>query len=224
MPFRMPRRFINQATPALRTDRVRNACAHSCLIAFALAGLLVLTATTATAGAAVPGSNSRSGEIRGYDYEGFYGQFALSIGRIDFDGGVDSDASGGFGLTAGYRALPWLSGEAHFQFLGGQDNADDEDSQFFAFTFGPKIYPLGLIDVEEIPDTIQPYAFIGIGGGEGEIDGADARSSFVARFILGIDVWATDNVGFFVEGGGLAADDDDIDGAGVFSVGAQYRF
>jgi hypothetical protein len=108
--------------------------------------------------------------------------------------------------------------------LGGQDNADDEDSQFFAFTFGPKIYPLGLIDVEEIPDTIQPYAFIGIGGGEGEIDGADARSSFVARFILGIDVWATDNVGFFVEGGGLAADDDDIDGAGVFSVGAQYRF
>ena len=25
MPFQMPRRFINQATPALRTDRVRNA-------------------------------------------------------------------------------------------------------------------------------------------------------------------------------------------------------
>ena len=54
----------------------------------------MLTATTATAGAAVPGSNSRSGKIRGYDYEGFYGQFALSIGRIDFDGGIDSDASG----------------------------------------------------------------------------------------------------------------------------------
>lgn len=73
---------------------------------------------------------------------------------------------------------------------------------------------MGLIDVEEIPDTIQPYAFIEIGGGEGEIDGADAWSSFVARIILGIDVWATDNVGFFVEGGRLAADEDDIDGAG----------
>ena len=83
---------------------------------------------------------------------------------------------------------------------------------------------MGLIDVEEIPDTIQPYAFIGIGGGEGEIDGAETKSSFVARFILGIDVWATDDVGFFVEGGGFAADEDDIDGAGVFSVGAQYRF
>ena len=248
MPFQMPQCLNPIASHKQSLVPSSRPIALSRLLVASAATLLVLSAaSSASAGAAVPrtpsngsdwgdssttstrsGSNPSNGEIRGYDYEGFYGQFALSIGRIDFDGGVDSEASGGFGLTAGYRALPWLSGEAHFQFLGGQDNAEfgnvDRDSQFFAFTFGPKVYPLGLIEIEEIPNTIQPYAFIGIGGGEGKIDGGDEESSFVARFILGIDLWTTDNLGFFIEGGGFAAEDDDIDGAGVFSIGAQYRF
>lgn len=193
-----------------------------CVSLFSLA-----TAGTALAGAQAP-PRQRDGEISGYEYTGPYIQGALSIGRIDFDGGIDSDASGGFAFGGGYRFLPWLSAEGHFQFLGGQENAEfgntDRDSEFWAFTFGPKVYPLGLFDLEDVPETIQPYATIGIGGGEGEVEGVDDESSFVARFILGVDFWLTDHFGAFVEGGGYAVEDDDIDGAGVFSLGAAWRF
>ena len=175
-------------------------------------------------------------KVQGYDYVGPYAQFGISIGRIDYDNigvfNVDSGASGGFTLAGGYRALPWLAAEAHFTFLGGKDNVEignvDGDAEIFAFTFGPKLYPLGFFDVPAVPHTVQPYAFIGIGGGEGEVEfdgGGDVSDgSFIARFILGIDFWATDNVGFFVEGGGLAVEEDAIDGVGVFTFGAQYRF
>lgn len=169
--------------------------------------------------------------VRGYDYTGPYAQFGLSIGRVDFDGPVDSDASGGFTMTGGYRFLPWLSAEANFTFLGGNDNVErgssEGDTEAWAFTFGPKIYPLALIQVDAIPHTIQPYGLIAIGGGEIEIDGAgrsDDDDSFVARFIIGIDIWATDNFGLFVEGGGFAFEEDNVDGAGIFTVGGQYRF
>ncbi len=198
------------------------------ITSFACASILLLAAAnTAMAGAQAP-PRQQSDKVSGYEYTGPYVQGALSIGRIDFDGNIDSDASGGFAFGGGYRFLPWLSAEGHFQFLGGQDNAErgntDRDSEFFAFTFGPKIYPLGLFDLDAIPETIQPYATIGIGGGEGEVKNIEEKSSFVARFILGIDFWITDHFGAFVEGGGYAVEDDDIDGAGVFSVGAAWRF
>lgn len=170
-------------------------------------------------------------DVRGYDdFTGPYAAFGIAIGRVDYDGNVDSEASGGFTLTGGYRFLSWLSGEAHFIFLGGNDNVEigtaDFDSQGFAFTFGPKIYPLALMDDAPIPETIQPYATIGIGGGELEVDAPnqDAEDSFVARFIVGVDIWATDHMGLFVEGGGYAVEEDNVDGIGVFTFGAQYRF
>lgn len=175
-------------------------------------------------------------EIRGYDYTGPYGQFGVAIGRIDYDDvgpfDVDSEVSGGFTLTGGYRFLPWLAAEANFTFLGGEDNVEigsiDADSEYFAFTFGPKIYPLGAFEAEEIPHLVQPYGLIQIGGGEGEIDGPGNGSvdedSFVARFLIGFDVWATDHIGFFVEGGGHVIEEDAVDGAGIFTLGGQYRF
>ena len=46
----------------------------------------------------------------------------------------------------------------------------------------------------------------------------------MARFILGFDFWFTDHIGAFVEGGGFATSEDDVDGVGVFTVGGQYRF
>ncbi|MBY0400179.1 porin family protein [Myxococcota bacterium] len=169
-------------------------------------------------------------KIRGYDYKGAYGQFGASVGEINFDDS-SSDASGGFTMTGGYRFLPWLSAEANFTYLGGGDvevgNFDAGEGEFFAFTFGPKVYPLGLLKVEEIPHFVQPYALIGIGGGEFDIDGPAGvhdESAFVARFLLGFDVWATDHIGFFVEGGGHAASEDDVEGVGLFTVGGQYRF
>ena len=158
------------------------------------------------------------------------GQFGVSVGQIDFDH-TSSDTSGGFTMTGGYRALPWLSAEANFTYLGGGEGGihggSKGDSQFFAFTFGPKVYPLGFFKVEEIPDFIQPYALVGLGGGQFDIEGRSGmhdESSFIARFMLGFDVWATDHVGFFVEGGGHAASQDDVQGVGLFTVGGQYRF
>lgn len=168
--------------------------------------------------------------IRGYEYEGPYAQFGVSVGQIDFDGSnIDNNASGGFTLTGGYRILPWLAGEANFTYLGGgsveRGSMDIGDGSFFAFTFGPKFFPLGAFKVEGVPDVLQPYALFGIGGGRFEIDNTNfEKSAFIARFILGVDVWATDHLGFFVEGGGHVTDEDDVDGVGIFTVGAQYRF
>lgn len=188
-------------------------------------GLLVVALLLAQPAAAQTTNDQRND---GYGYVGPYIQGALSIGRIDFDGGIDSEASGGFGLTAGYRALPWISGEAHFQLLGGIDNVDvgpgERDSLFWGFTFGPKVYPFAVIEDSGLPDALQPYAFVGIGGGEIDIDGGGEESAFIGRFILGFDYWLDEHLGVFVEGGGFAFDDDDVDGVGVFSVGGSYRF
>ncbi len=197
----------------------------------ALLVLVLALGPASLASAQVDARSSPTGPTRSEEtFTGPYARLSVAIGRIDFDiDGTDTDneAAGGFGVTGGYRVLPWLSTEFDFQFLGGNQNVkingNKEDGQFFAFTFGPKLYPLGLVEVQSIPDTIQPYAFVGIGGGEAKI-GSDDKSTFAARFILGIDFWLDDHIGFFVEGGGFATDDDDLDGAGVFSLGAQYRF
>jgi hypothetical protein len=174
---------------------------------------------------------ARQEPVRGYEYEGAYAQFGVAIGQIDFDGGnVDNNTSGGFTMTGGYRFLPWLSGEANFTYLGGGSvevgRFDVGDGSFFAFTFGPKFYPLGALRVEEITDVIQPYGLIQIGGGRFDVKNSSRwdNSAFVARFMIGFDVWVADSLGFFVEGGGHATDADDVDGVGIFTVGGQYRF
>lgn len=169
-------------------------------------------------------------KIRGYDYTGAYGQFGVAIGQINFDGSnIENDVAGGFTIGGGYRFLPWLAADGNFTYLAGEIDVDgfsgDFDGEAWGFTFGPKLYPLGLAKVEGIPNYVQPYATIGIGGGEAEIDDTSVEEDyFLARFILGFDVWATDNFGLFVEGGGFATSDDDVDGAGIFTLGGQFRF
>lgn len=194
------------------------------LVALAALAALVVLPIAASAGV------FDESQIRGYDYTGAYGQFGVSVGEIDFEDS-SSDASGGFTMTGGYRFLPWLSAEGNFTYLGGGDvevnGFDVGEAEFFAFTFGPKIYPLGFVKVDAIPHFFQPYALVGLGGGEFDIDGRSGyhdKGSFIARFILGFDVWATDHIGFFVEGGGHAASEDDVDGVGLFTIGGQYRF
>lgn len=171
--------------------------------------------------------------MRGNDeYRGPYVQFGATVGVIDYDGPIDTDAGGGFTLTGGYRATSWISAEANVTFVTGGDadvrGNDIGDAEFFSITIGPKFYPLGAFDVEAVPEFFQPYGLIGLGGGEFEIDanfgGDSEKSAFIARFIFGFDLWVTDHIGAFIEGGYHAAADDDVDGAGVFSLGAQYRF
>lgn len=199
-------------------------------VLFTSAGLMAaLLFLAADPSAAQSGAFNKS-KIRGYDYTGPYGQFGVAIGQINFDDSdLENDVSGGFTLGGGYRFLPWLAADANFTYLAGDIDIDgvggDFDGEAFGFTFGPKVYPLGFAKVEGIPDFLQPYATIGIGGGEAEIDDTSFEEDyFLARFILGVDVWATDHFGLFVEGGGFATSEDDIEGAGIFTVGGQYRF
>ncbi len=165
--------------------------------------------------------------VRGYDdYTGPYAQFGISIGRTD---GKDSDdstkAQGGFNLTGGYRVLPWLSGEANFIFMRGKLDRGSDQANYFSFTFGPKIYPVAFLEEQPIPEQFQPYMIVAIGGGQYEVeDTSFDKSTFIARFIWGVDWWLTDQLGAFVEGGYHAASQKDIDGTGVFTFGAQYRF
>jgi hypothetical protein len=171
--------------------------------------------------------------MRGYDeFTGPYAQFGVTIGVIDYDGSIDVDAGGGVSITGGYRILPWLSGEANVTYVGGGDaevgNNNVGDAEFFAFTFGPKFYPMAAVKNDVLPEFLQPYGLVAIGGGEFELDlnggGDNEKSSFIARFIFGMDLWITDHFGTYMEGGYHAAADDDIDGAGVFTFGGQYRF
>ena len=199
-------------------------------IQMAVVAVLVSMFVAVAASAQVVGRDAP----RGYDeYKGPYAQFGIAVGRVDYDDlgtfDVDSNASGGFTLAGGYRFLPWLAGEAHFIFLGGNDNIEvgnrEFDSEGFAFTFGPKVYPMAFFQQDApMPEWVQPYGMIGIGGGQLEVDGFDEEDSFVARFILGIDFWLNDHLGAFVEGGGYAVEEDAVDGIGVFTFGAQYRF
>ena len=146
--------------------------------------------------------------------------------EIEFDGGPDVDAGGGFTITGGYRILPWLSGEANVTYLGGGDvGSSSREADFFSFTFGPKLYPLGLLEEQPIPEFIQPYGLIAIGGGEYDIERSGSEeSTFIARFIFGFDLWVTDHFGAFMEGGYHVAEDSKIDGTGLFTIGGQYRF
>lgn len=165
--------------------------------------------------------------VRGYnEFTGFYGQFGVSVGEIELDGNADVDAGGGFTMTGGYRLLSWLALEGNISYLGGGElDGTNREVDFFSITFGPKFYPLGALREQPMLQLVQPYALVGIGGGEYDIeDTGYEESTFIARFIAGFDVWLTDHAGVFVEGGYHVAADDDIDGTGLFTVGGQYRF
>ncbi len=199
-------------------------------VVYATAGLAAAFLFLAAGASSAQSDVFNESKTRGYDYTGPYAQFGVSIGQINFDDSeIENDVAGGFTLGGGYRFLPWLAADGNFTYLAGEVDIDgfggDFDIEAWGFTFGPKIYPLGFGKVEDVPHFIQPYALIGIGGGEAEIDDTSVEEDyFLARFILGVDVWATDHFGLFVEGGGFATSEDDIEGAGIFTLGGQYRF
>jgi hypothetical protein len=144
--------------------------------------------------------------IRGYEFRGAYAQIGGTVGAFDGD-----EVAGGFTATGGYRFLPWVSAEGNVTFLRG------DDKEIVGFIAGAKFYPLGAVEAPAVPDFVQPYGAIGLGVG------TDDRS-YLARFMLGVDVWATDQLGFFVEGGGYAVGGHSANGIGNFSLGAQFRF
>ncbi len=218
-------------------------CMNPILPAIGLAAILTAVPLVRPAAAQDWGSSAEPSRAKasGYDYTGIYVQFGVSVGEIDPDEvgpppfeADDVDTGGGFTMTGGYRVFPWLAAEANLSYLGGGDTDGPvfDDAAFFSVTIGPKFFPLGLLDEDDqpLPESFQPYALVGIGGGEYEfeVNGSSRLqsedSTFIARFIFGFDFWATDHIGAFMEGGYHVASEDDINGTGLFTVGAQYRF
>lgn len=168
----------------------------------------------------VAGAVSAQETVQGYDHVGPYAAFGFSIGETNGDDGVDdSKVQGGFNLRGGYRVNEWVAGEADFIFVS--DASDDVD--FFTFTFGPKFFPLGFFETDAVPDALQPYLTIAIGGGQYVLDD-DREGTFIARIVPGFDYWIDDHLGLWVEGGYYISAEDFVQGTGIFSVGAQYRF
>ncbi len=195
-----------------------------------VAGVGLLCAALLFVGSVAQAESARGlgGEaIRGYEqFTGAYGQFGISIGQTNGDDGLDdTEAQGGFNLNGGYRFNSWLAGEIAFIFMRGEIEKSKNDGTYYSFTFGPKIYPVALLDPNMLPQQFQPYTTIAIGGGKYEIENTKFdEGTFIARFIFGFDYWLTDNIGAFMEGGYHVASEDDIAGTGVFTFGGQYRF
>jgi hypothetical protein len=166
------------------------------------------------------------------DLTGFYVNLGANIGAPEFDGPLDGEVGGGVAFGGGYRVTPWLAAELEFDLLAGSDvevgGSDVGDAQYWAITANVKGYPFSAFEKDVIPAWIQPYARFGMGGGEIEVDfdglGEEEDGTFVARFGGGIDFLIHRHWGAYVDGGFHVASEDDLDGVGIFTVGAFYRF
>jgi len=167
------------------------------------------------------------------DQTGAYLNLGANIGAPDFDfAGVDGKVGGGVAFGAGYRMTKWLAAELEFDLLAGSDvkvnGSKIGDAQYWAITGNVKAYPFQAFETDVIPAWIQPYGRFGMGGGEIEIDfdnaGTRDQGTFVARFGGGIDFLLDRHWALYMDGGYHATSEDDLDGVGIFTLGAFYRF
>lgn len=164
---------------------------------------------------------------------GPYVKAGVNIGEPDLDaGGVDAEVGGGVSVGGGYFFTPWIAAQLDFDYLGGSDlevgSNDVGEADYWAITVNTKGYPMAAIQPENYPNWLQPYALFGIGGGEFETELNNANDvedgTFIARFGLGTDFLVHENIGTYVEGGYHVASEDRLDGVGIFTLGAFYRF
>jgi hypothetical protein len=182
-----------------------------------------------------------------------------------------SDSSNVYGgaISGGYRFFPWLAAEAEFQYLAGGEwemtvGWDLEpkstfgsygtlkgDFSLMTFLASAKVYPMALLARDAIPERIQPYVVVGIGGGLNTLDNVrgntdtrpggnfnqtmlaienyvqDAEGSegaFIARFGGGVDLMLNEGWGAYVDGGYFTNNRDYLEGYGAVRVGVIYRF
>jgi len=137
----------------------------------------------------------------------------------------------GLGVRAGYRFLPHLAAEAHFQWYASADieldvqtnKANAIQLETLAFTGNLKAYLL--------TGRVQPYLLTGIGvlhvstDDKLNLNVVDEGDAFVARFGGGLDFYINDHFAFIAEGGYLLPTGklDNLNQV-VWSVGLQYRF
>jgi len=194
---------------------------------------------------AVTAEQTPMGDPINTEWLGPYVKGGVNIGAVEIDSSrVDTDAGGGVALALGYRALPWLAGEFQFDYLGGStievSGTDVADGNYFDFTFNAKAFPVPLLNdhvlERDLPlvKWLEPYALLGIGGGEFEFDGKNGRSTsnestFVVRLGLGVDFLMAQHWGVSLDGGFHFTTDDDLDdadilGVGIFNLGVFWRF
>jgi opacity protein-like surface antigen len=139
-----------------------------------------------------------------FDCPGFYAGIGLNYYRQDFDGDLGDELDGdawGFNLRAGYRFIPFLAAELHYEYasdfgvdaLGGRIQIDTN-----LVTADLKaIVPFG---------RFQPY----VGGGAGILAASTSSSGtfadldfsgpeFAGRIFGGVDVFLTRSLSIFAE-------------------------
>jgi hypothetical protein len=176
------------------------------------------------------------------DSTGFYGQVAIVLGWPNIDGRFTAPPTTGNGtmiglsFAAGSRIATWVGVDAEFVLIGGGDlhsfGVKTAESSLMAFTANAKLYPLAF-SPDLIPQWVQPYGVIGIGGGIAQSIpvasmrdgfGAENVTVFMGRFGAGLEILLTDHWGTYVDGSYYMASDDVFNGAGTLRFGTHYSF
>jgi opacity protein-like surface antigen len=191
--------------------------------------LLLLAMMTLPAWSAAAEGSSKEGE---YDWTGIYGKVGIAIGfPVPTQSGVDLGTAVGFDLSEGLRINRWLAVEGNLNWVGGADvDGTDENLAVFSGMFNGKWYPLGMFDVSVIPDSIQPYASGGIGGGQVKLkESGEREGSFIGRVGGGLDWHLSKKMGLYLDGGYLFISNSNdgeatgLDGNGQINIGVHFR-
>ncbi len=198
---------------------------------FILSLLVVLTATA-----------SAAQEIDYFeDFEGEYEEVDPGLGinvRVGLPinipsietSSVDTSAGAGIAIGAGYEIFDWLSADVDLTISGGHEyervipffGKITDDLTYVSFAVGARAYPFEYFEMG-LPDWLEPYAFVGIGGNGFHGDIVD-ESGFLARFVAGSDFQIFEQIGAYAE---IGVDTTSIDGVNAvtrIAVGASYRF
>ena len=146
--------------------------------------------------------------------------------KFDDTAGADVDDSWGLGARVGYRAHRNYAIELKVEWYDEFDidvPGFDADIDGWSVAFQSKF----LLPVAD--DRVQPFALIGAGVLHGDIDApfglSDDETDFLWRLGLGVDLYATEQIAFAVEGvyNFPTGDLDDFE-FWTLGLGLQYRF
>lgn len=147
-----------------------------------------------------------------YDHTGWYVKGGVVAGFFDaHKKKVDLDPGVGFSVALGVRHSALVGGEINFSYIyesktkdfdelvdGARDNS--RSVKEYEVLFDLHTYPFSAIEVEIIPDWVQPFVATGVGFGEVEA-GSQKQMRLLLRFGGGVDVLITETLGVYLDGG-----------------------
>lgn len=160
--------------------------------------------------------------------EGLYAKLGLAINVPEVEGAnIDVTAGAGISVAGGYRLNEWLAAELDFTLTGGhlvefRGQSTDDDLVYLAVIGGAKVYPFVFFDFG-LPDWVEPYGFLGIGGASIMSDVSE-DGAFIARIAGGAEFPIFDRAGVYFEVGGDLGDESGLDGVTRIVLGGSYRF